>query len=207
MASPITPEIPGAPDEGPGNPPRSRVAFAATALAVTALCAGWIYVFFIYDPGLLIDELGDRTFPTAAEEICAVSRSELDELPPAVFATTADQRADDVERSNTVLSSMIAELRAIAPKPPAAAEQLTVDELSLDDQQQLAAAEGIEEWLGDWSTYISDRKDYVENLRVDDEARFLESTKGSDTRGITRAINSFAQVNRMASCETPADVS
>ena len=50
------------------------MAVVATALALAALCGGWIYVFFIYDPGLLIDELADRTFPTEAEEICAVSR-------------------------------------------------------------------------------------------------------------------------------------
>ena len=64
-----------------------------------------------------------------------------------------------------------------------------------------------DEWLDDWTTYIGNRQRYVENLRVDDEARFLETTKGSDTKGITRAINSFAQVNRMDSCETPADLS
>lgn len=183
------------------------MARVATVLALTALCGGWIYVFFIYDPGLLIDELADRTFPTAAEEICAVSSSELDQMRPAVFATTADERADDVERSNTVLRSMIAELRAIAPEPPADLVQLPSDELSQEQQLELAAVAGIQEWLGDWSTYIGDREDYVENLRVDDEARFLETTKGSDTRGITRAINSFAQVNTMVSCETPADLS
>ena len=112
-----------------------------------------------------------------------------------------------MERSNIVLRSMIADLRAVAPVPPADLRQLPSEELSSEQQEELAAAEGIGEWLDDWSTYIGDREDYVQNLRVDDDARFLETTKGSDTRGITRAINSFAQVNRMTSCETPADLS
>ncbi|MEI2700204.1 MAG: hypothetical protein V9E94_18420 [Microthrixaceae bacterium] len=47
----------------------------------------------------------------------------------------------------------------------------------------------------------------MEELRIDDDARFLETVKGSDTKGISRAINSFAQVNRMESCMTPGDVS
>ena len=92
-------------------------------------------------------------------------------------------------RSNVILSGMIADLRPLAPTEP----------------QQVA--DGVDEWLDDWTTYLGNRERYVENLRVDDEARFLETTKGSDTKGITRAINSFAQVNRMDSCTTPADLS
>ena len=74
-----------------------------------------------------------------------------------------------------------------------------------EDEQRYAT--GIADWVDDWGTYLDDRVDYAERLRTDDDARFLETAKGSDTKGITRAINSFAQVNKMMSCVTPGDVS
>ncbi len=188
MTSPTTPPSSGEFDEDEARP-RSRVAVTATLLAVAVLLGSWVYVLFFYDPGLLIDELADRTFPDAAEEICAAAEAELDELQPADQARSAQERADVVAKSNDILTGMIAELRPLAPTAP----------------EQVAA--GVNEWLDDWETYIGDRRLYVEELRVDDEARFLETVKGSDTKGISRAINSFAQVNRMESCMTPGDVS
>lgn len=170
-------------------PPRSKVALVATLLGVAVLVGGWIYILFVYDPGLMIDELSDRTFPTQAEVVCAAAKEQLAELPPAELATSADERADVVERTNVILNTMVTDLRTIAPTTPA------------------RDAEAVPEWLDDWQVYLGNRERYVENLRLDDEARFLESTKGSDTKGITRAINSFAQVNRMMSCTTPADLS
>lgn len=189
MATPTTPPVPGGHDQDPDLHSRSRVALVATLVAVSVLLGGWIYVLFIYDPGLMIDELADRTFPTHAEQVCAAAKAELADLPTADLATSASERADVVARSNTILAAMVTDLRPLAPTEP---EQV---------------ADGVNEWLDDWSTYIGNRQDYVENLRLDDDARFLESTKGSDTKGITRAINSFAQVNQMESCETPADLS
>jgi hypothetical protein len=189
MASPTLPEVPAGPDHDPDEVPRRRVAVIATLVAVAVLLTGWVYVLFVYDPGLMIDELADRTFPTQAEQVCAAARAELDALPRAEVAQSADERADVVARSNLVLSQMLAELRPLTPT------------------ESPVGNEAVGEWLDDWETYLGDRESYVENLQVDDEARFLETTKGSDTRGITRAINAFAQVNRMESCTTPADLS
>jgi hypothetical protein len=168
---------------------RWRISVLATLTAVSVLIGGWIYVLFIYDPGLLIDELADRTFPDAAEQICAVAKDDLAVLPPASQATSAAERGEVVAASNVVLRQMIEDLRPLAPTEPA------------------SAAKGVNDWLDDWSTYISDREQYAAALAVDDQARFLESTKGSDTKGISRAIDGFAQVNKMNSCTTPGDVS
>jgi len=166
-----------------------RGGFVLTALVVTALVGAWVYVLLIYDPGLMIDELGDRSFPTAAEEICAATRSQLDALPPANLAPGPAERADTVEVSNRLLLEMVDELRPLTPAGPDAVRA------------------GVQEWLDDWVTYIGDRQQYVDNLRQDEAARFLESTKGAPNRGITRAINGFAEVNRMESCATPGDLS
>lgn len=168
---------------------RRRLVLAVTLAAVSALVGAWIYVLFIYDPGLLIDELADRRFPTEAEQICAGYRAQIAQLPPADVARSAAERAEDVAASNVLLSSMIDDLEPIAPTSPP------------------DVRDGVREWLGDWRTYIGNRQDYADALRVDPEARFLEDPKGGPSKGITRAIDSFAQVNRMDSCTTLGDVS
>ena len=181
--------------EGPA--PRHRVAMWFTLAAVLALVGSWVYILFIYDPGLMIDELPDRTFPDAAEQVCARAIAEYSTLPLAIESDSADDRADTLAASNEIFSRMLAELRPLADD--------TADVYTGKGEERYVM--GVRDWVDDWGTYLEDREEYVENLRVDDDARFLETAKGSDTKGITRAINSFAQVNKMMSCVTPGDVS
>ena len=183
------PPVGAEPDDQQAPPKRRRFTYFITLFAILALMGGWVYLIFFYDPGLMIDELADATFPTQAETICAASVAEIEKLPLANLASTPEERAGNVETSNTILRQMVQDLRPIAPTQPS------------------EVAKGVTEWLNDWDTYIGNREDYAENLRTDPEARFLESTKGSSTKGITRAINGFAKVNRMESCTTPADLS
>jgi hypothetical protein len=166
-----------------------RTWFWVTLVCVAALMGAWAYLLFFYDPGLMIDELADRTFPTQAEKVCAAAMDQLDELPPANLASSADERADNVERSNIILLKMVEDLRPLVPATPQ------------------KVSDGINEWLDDWGTYLGDRQQYVDGLRIDPETRFLESKKSVTNKGITRAMNGFAEVNEMTSCVTPADLS
>lgn len=175
------------PPVGSGRP-RRRATTVLVGIAVIALLGGWVYVLFVYDPGRMIDELPDRTFPDRAEQVCAAAKAQLDDLPPAQTADSAAERAGVVAGSNVVLAAMVRELRDLVPAVPAAQRA------------------GVSEWVDDWAVYLEDRREYVDNLRADEEARFLETPKGSPTKGITRAINGFAEVNRMESCTTPADL-
>ena len=183
---------PSAPMDGgsddPERPPR-RLGFWVTIAAVTVLVGGWVYVLFFYDPGLMIDELADRTFPTQAEQVCAAAVDQLSLLEPANLAITAGDRAQTVAESNVILRRMVEDLRPLAPTSPP------------------KVAAGVNEWLDDWNTYIDNREQYAQGLLEDPDTRFLESTKGTSTRGITRAINGFAEVNEMTSCTTPGDLS
>ncbi len=194
-----------APDPDLDGPPPRRIAFWLTMVAVVALVGSWVYVLFIYDPGLLIDELPDRTFPDAAEQVCAAAVSEYSELPLANESDSADSRAETLAASNEIFAAMLAELRPLADE--ASDMYLADPDDRFTDKESAGYARGVTEWVTDWGTYLEDREQYVENLRNDDDARFLETAKGSDTKGITRAINSFAQVNKMMSCVTPGDVS
>lgn len=146
----------------------------------------WIYALFIYDPGLMIDELGDRTFPRDAEEICHRARVRIEKLPTAERTPEPADRAAVIDEANDALRTMTAELTEVVPQGEG---RITV---------------GIGEWIDDWNTYIDDRQDYADRLRADAGARFTETTKSN--RQISRAIDAFAQVNRMNSCAVPGDV-
>lgn len=171
----------------PGAGGRRRVlALVAAAAFTLAMVAMWVWILFVYDPGLLIDELEDRTFPTEAEQVCAAAIEDIAELPPAESTEDPTERADVIDTANASLSTMVMQLSGLAPADPP------------------EAAEAITEWLGDWRTHLGDRQRYADALRVDPEARFTETPKG--TKQISRAIDSYAQVNDMPSCATPGDV-
>jgi len=179
---------PGAP-EGDQRPPRSRrqvISFVAAGSFSALVIGMWIYAFFIYDPGLKVDELADRSFPIAAERICAASRSDLDALPPANVSRTATERAEVIDTANARLRAMIGELRSVVP----------------DGEGRVTS--GVNEWLDDWSTYVEDRQAYADGLRADPQTRFTETVKAN--RQVSRAVDGFAEVNRMESCSTPGDV-
>lgn len=174
----------GAPQRGRST--KRSLGLTAAGIFVVATFAMWLWMLFIYDPGLLVDELADRTFPTRAEEICAVANDEISHLPPAESTDDPIERAEVIDTANSTLARMVADLAPLAPTEPP------------------QAAEAVGEWLDDWGTHLEDRQRYAEDLRVDPTARFTETPKGS--KQISRAIDSFAEVNRMPSCGTPGDV-
>jgi hypothetical protein len=172
------------PDDRPTGRRRFWLAMAAT---FTALTFGlYIYAFFFYDPGLLIDELPSRAFPDAAEKVCAQAQAKLEDLPISTSSRTAAERADVVDQANAILRDMVAQLEPLVP------------------QGQGKITTGVQEWVTDWGHYVDDRQAYADGLRRDPDTRFVERRKAN--RQISLAIDSFAQVNRMDSCVTPGDV-
>ncbi len=191
------------PEDEEDGAPRRKGLFALGVVAILALLGAWIYTLFIYDPGLLIDELEDRTFPRAAERVCAAAVARLEALPPAQTARNARERAATVADSNEILGAMLDDLEPLVPAGP----QVEGRRLTDEEREQRSISNGVKEWLGDWRAYLQDREEYADRLMTDDEARFLESPKSGTNRQISSAIDAFAEVNRMSSCTTPGDVS
>lgn len=194
MSLPHAPDRPAPPpgageSDGPEKAEPSvlrTVGIVAAAIFTVATFGLWFYGIFIYDPGLLTDELADDTFPRAAEEVCGATMAQLDALPRAEATEDPVERAGVVDRANGLLTEMVGDLRPLAPTGP---------EL---------VSEAVNEWIDDWETHLDDRRRYASDLRVDPLARFTEQVKGD--KQVSRAIDGYAQVNRMNSCETPGDV-
>jgi hypothetical protein len=171
-----------APTRGAG--PRRVLAW----VTVTALVAMWVYVLYLaFGPGRQAppDRLDDPTFATQAQAICEAAHDDVDELPPAIEADDADQRADIVAEANARFGAMLDDIEELTP----------------------GGEDGdiVQEWLADWRTYLDDRAEYIAALREDPEARLFVTARDRDQ--VTEYMDAFAADNKMTACATPLDVS
>ncbi len=131
--------------------------------------------------------LDSLAYPEAAEPICAATMTQIDALPPAFESRDSGARAEVVAAANVELAAMLDQLDAIAPPPTDG-----------DDGRM------INEWLGDWRTFLGDRERYAEALSTDPDARMLVTEK--ERRQVSEPIDYFAETNFMPNCATPGDL-
>ena len=122
-----------------------------------------------------------------AQAICTDAANQLAALPPAFESRGNTARAEVIAEANADLDTMLVRLRQIAPAADTG-----------NDGRMM------QEWLGDWQTYLTDRQNYVNALADDPKARLLVSEK--DKRQITEPIDFFAKYNEMENCMTPGDL-
>ncbi len=173
-------------DAGPLSPGRRTA--RALALGVMVVIAGlWIYALWVPKDTTPPGRMSDRTYSEAAQPICTDAAAIIDALPPAYTSPDAGARADVVAEANVALQTMLVRLEGIAP--PASS--------GTDGRM-------IQEWLGDWRTYLGDREAYVTALETDPNARFFVTEKEGGQ--ITKPIDFFATYNEMTNCVTPGDL-
>jgi hypothetical protein len=156
----------------------------AVAVWIVIMVVFWIYAFFFAPKGSP-DILHDRAFAPAAEARCAHALVVIHELPNAVTAKSASERADVIDKANQELRDMLATISALPTGD--------VHDTNL-----------IGLWLTDWRQYVTDREDFSRALRANSSATFGVSAR--DGQQITKAMDAFAGRNRMPSCQTPDDV-
>jgi hypothetical protein len=161
------------------------VSRVATVAIVVGIAVMWFVAFFGDHP--VPGRMADRTFPAAAEPVCARARAAIGRLPRAFESPTPADRAAVVEQGTSDLETMVDDLRVVLPADP-------------DTRTRL------EQWLDDWATFNRDRRDYARRLREDPGARFYASQSERDKAQINLAVDNFARVNDMPSCATPEDV-
>jgi hypothetical protein len=156
-------------------------------LTVALLVAMWVYVLYLaFGPGRQPppDRLDDPGFATQAQAICEAAHDDVDQLPPAIEAEDADQRADIVDAANERFEAMLDEIEEVTPPG--------------ED------GDIVQEWLTDWRTYLGDRAEYAEALRSDPDAQLFVTAR--DQEQVTEYIDAFSADNRMTACATPIDV-
>lgn len=155
--------------------------------AVVAMVIFWIWIFSGAPKRDNPDYLQDRAYAEALEDQCQGLRDQLAELPNAADMTSQAARADVLDDANVLVGQFIDDVAAEAPK-------------SGD------AAVTMKGWLADWRTYLSDREDYADRLRTEDNAQMLLSRSTIGTDSVDKTIQIFTQVNAIPACDTPGDV-
>ena len=168
--------------DGPG---RRRWMFWGAVAIMMAMAGMWAYAFLA--PQDVPGRMDSTAFPDAAEPRCAETLTTLAALPRSFDVADATERADLVDTATDELTSMVDDLEALVPET--------------EPEQQM-----VTEWLADWRAYLTNRRDYAERLRTDEDARFYVDQSDRDGVQITNALDRFATVNAMASCAVPDDV-
>jgi hypothetical protein len=162
--------------------------------ALVILSVGFWAWIFLFAPRDNPDRLTTRSFAVSAEAICSPAQVAINALPPGNTATTAQERARQIEVGTAITSDMVDALKA------AAAGITDVDDNRI-----------IDLWFEDWDAYIDDRQAYVAKLDAateDTPNRELVFTLQARASGgvYTRRIDGFGNANDMVSCNVPGDI-
>lgn len=190
---------PDAPSDEVAEPLSMRwtISRVLVVLAVLAMVGFWAAIFagvFRADnPDDLVAGFDEGSREAAEMEAfvertharCQALRTDLAELPNAEAITSAEARADVLDRANVLVAAMVDDIEADAPT-------------------EGDAGTSMRGWIQDWRTYVVNREDYARRLRVDPESRLLLDERFGDS--IDRTIEIFADVNDIPDCATPGDV-
>jgi hypothetical protein len=164
-----------------------RIARNVIIGGVVVVAAMWVYVLFIASPEN-IDKLNDGSFAAAAEPICKQTVDELNTLGLVnQKASSPQERGTLAARADAELTKMVAALR-------------TIPVTNADD------AHAITGWLADWDQWLTDRSAWTAQLQQGIDAQFLEKVRTSTGQPNSKALNDFALVNSMRSCQTPGGI-
>jgi hypothetical protein len=164
--------------------PTVRWLARASAAGIVVLCAGlWVYVFLIADPKPT-DRLSNEAFAQAARPVCKAAKDQI--YADGLFGAKADtpqQRGDISDRADTILRTMVQQLKAVAPTEG-------------EDARIVAG------WLSDWDTYLGDRDAWVAKLKSGDGSAFFEhSHEGGEPA--SKTMDAFTVANDIEDCKTP----
>ena len=171
--------------DAPSRPFWRRVQWIVLAACVVFWGGILAWTMWGDHPDHLVTHLEDRTFPTAAEGVCAAALDDIRALDRDPVADDAEERVETIELANTILRGMIVDLRGL-PRP-------------VGDEGTWVA-----QWLDDWDTHITDRQRWADSFREGENEPFTETAR--DGEQISQYVDFFAEANEMESCESTPDV-
>src|SRR5690606_26277479 len=120
----------------------------------------WAVVFLGIPKKENPDRLDDRAFVERTSQRCDALLEDLSALPNGAFIEDHVERAAVLDQATDLVEAMVDDIEADAPKTGD-------DAISLNG------------WIGDWRTYIANRRDYADRLGDDPEARlYLDESLG-----------------------------
>ena len=160
-------------ETGASKSPRSRRVWVIGGIVVGGL---WLFGAWAY-----VTHGNDEFFhPKLAREatsVCTDAKSALANLPPLPDSPTFDQRAESVERSATILETMVANLRSL---------------------EVPGENDAYDEWLDHWREFIDAGRSYADAIRTGDPAVYEPAGNAGD-RPATE-VNTIARANDMEAC-------
>jgi len=153
---------------------------ALVVVALLALASFWIWALFFASKSA-VNKVDDRAWAARAEATCAAVKVQLSELETRT-SPDLDERADLVEQSTDLLSTMLDEITAVMP---------------IDEKGQAI----VPAWEADYRTLLDDRYAYAVMLRSGQDGPFTETAVNNVP--ITERIETFAGDNEMPSCAPP----
>jgi hypothetical protein len=164
--------------------PTVRWLARGSAVGIVVFCAGlWVYVFLIADPKPT-DRLSSPAFARAAGPVCKTAKDQI--YAAGLYgakAETPQQRGDISDRADTILRSMVEQLKRVAPTEG-------------EDARVVAG------WLADWDTFLADRDAWVRQLESGDGSAFYEhSHEGGEPA--SKTMDAFTVANAIEDCKSP----
>jgi hypothetical protein len=148
--------------------------------AIVVLIVFWIWALFFASKES-INKIEDREWAARAEEICVRTDTELRALDDLASPDLA-VRADLVDESTDLLSSMLDDIVAVTPS---------------DEKGQAI----VPDWEADYRVLLEDRYRYADRLRGGENVAFTETAV--DGVPITERIEKFTLDNEMPTCAPP----
>ena len=176
----------------PSRPPRTqlqRLGRLSILVACLLIGAMWVYAF-VFASRESINNIHDDEWSARSQTRCEQAATErtaladmtrIDENDPRTLL----MRADLVDKATDSLEQMVNEIEKDKPS--------TEKGLAL-----------VPKWIGDYRTYIQDRRDYANELRLGELTTFSE--KLVDDVPVSERIGKFARENEMRACQPPFDL-
>lgn len=166
-----------------------RLRRATAITGAIAFVAFWTWALFFASKEA-INRVGDRQWAADAEAICAAADAERLELADYRQLNSGGpelirERADIVDRATDILDRMIDDVAALTPS---------------DEKGQAI----VPMWIEEYRTYIADRRNYAEQLRITGENLSFYETMAEVP--ISERLETFAGDNEMTSCAPPRDL-
>lgn len=160
-------------------------------LGVVCIAIGtmWVYAF-IFAPRESANKIYDSSWGQRANIVCESARTKRTALQDLRKISITDPkamiiRAEIAEKATATLIEMVDE---IEKSPPADAK----------------GRELVPLWIADYRVYISNRAEYISQLRAGQSGRLNETVV--EGVPISEKISKFARENRMTSCQVPYDL-